>query len=77
MIPLYDDKPTALTPFVMVGLIVAWAGVFPWQVGLPSGAAERAVTAYGMIPAVLFGEREPPAELAAIPATLSMSTTRT
>ena len=35
MIPLHDDNPTSLTPFVTVGLIVACAAVFLWQVTLP------------------------------------------
>jgi membrane associated rhomboid family serine protease len=74
MIPLHDDNPTTLTPFVTVGLIVACVAVFLWQLGLSPGAAERAVYAYGMIPAVLFGERNLPAELAAIPATLTVVT---
>jgi len=74
MIPLHDDNPTTLTPIVTVALIVACVAVFLWQVGLPPGGFERAVYAYGMIPAVLFGERELPAELVAIPATLSVFT---
>ena len=74
MIPLHDDNPTTLTPFVTVGLILACVAVFMWQVTLPPGAAERALYAYGMIPAVLFGERALSAELAAIPATLSVLT---
>ncbi len=74
MIPLHDDNPTTLTPIVTVGLMVVCVAVFLWQIALPPGGFERAVYAYGMIPAVLFGERELPAELAAIPATLSMLT---
>ncbi len=74
MIPLHDDNPTTLTPFVTIGLIVACVAVFLWQVTLPPGGFERAVYAYGMIPAVLFGERALPAELAAVPATVSVIT---
>ena len=74
MIPLHDDNPTTLTPIVTVGLMVVCVAVFLWQIALPPGGFERAVYAYGMIPAVLFGERELPAELAAIPATVSVVT---
>jgi membrane associated rhomboid family serine protease len=74
MIPLHDDNPTSLTPFVTLGLIAACALVFLWQVSLPPGAAERAVYAYGMIPAVLFGEARLPPDLAVIPAGLSVLT---
>ncbi len=58
MIPLHDDNPTTLTPFVTVGLIAACVAVFLWQVSLPPQAMEAALYSYGMIPAVLFGERE-------------------
>jgi membrane associated rhomboid family serine protease len=74
MIPLHDDNPTTITPAVTVGLIAACALVFLWQVSLPPGAAERAVYAYGLVPAVLFGERELAPEIAAIPAELSILT---
>ncbi len=58
MIPLHDDNPTSLTPFVTVGLIATCVAVFLWQVSLPPDAMEAALYSYGMIPAVLFGERE-------------------
>ncbi len=58
MIPLHDDNPTSLTPFVTVGLIAACVAVFLWQASLPPQAMEAALYGYGMIPAVLFGERE-------------------
>ncbi len=74
MIPLHDDNPTSLTPFVTVGLIAACVLVFLWQVSLPPEAMEAALYGYGMIPAVLFGERELAPGLAAIPAELSVVT---
>ncbi len=74
MIPLHDDNPTTLTPFVTIGLIVACALVFLWQVTLPPLASAQAVYAYGLIPAVLFGKGELPPEVAAIPAELSVLT---
>ncbi len=74
MIPLHDDNPTTLRPIVTVGLIAACAAVFLWQVSLPPAAMEAALYGYGMIPAVLFGERDLPPELARIPAELSVVT---
>ena len=74
MIPLHDDNPTTLTPIVTVGLIAACVAVFLWQVSLPPAAMEAALYSYGMIPAVLFGERELPPALAAVPAELSVVT---
>jgi membrane associated rhomboid family serine protease len=66
MIPLHDDNPTELTPVVTVALIVACAAVFLWQASLPPGADEAAVRAYGMTPAVLFGQARLPAPLAVV-----------
>jgi len=74
MIPLHDDNPTSLRPLVTIALIVACTLVFLWQVSLPAREAQIAVYAYGMIPAVLFGDAELPDRLAAIPASLSLIT---
>jgi membrane associated rhomboid family serine protease len=74
MIPLHDDNPTTLRPVVTIALIAICVLVFLWQMSLPPGAAERAVYAYGMIPAVLFGTAQLPPEVAAIPAELSVLT---
>ena len=74
MIPLHDDNPTTIKPLVTVGLIVACVLVFLWQVSLSPGAGELAIYAYGTIPAVIFGTRELPPEIAAIPAQLSLLT---
>ena len=35
MIPIHDDNPTSIRPFVTVGLVVACALVFLWQPSLP------------------------------------------
>jgi len=74
MIPLHDDNPTTLTPVVTVALIVICVLVFLWQLSLPPGAAERAVYAFGLIPAVLFDKAQLPAEIAAVPAEVSVFT---
>ena len=60
MIPLHDDNPTTLTPIVTIGLIGACVALILWQIASPPGGFERAVYAYGMIPAVPFGARELP-----------------
>lgn len=66
-IPLYDDTPTTRLPVVTGGLIGACVLVFLWQQGLPPRAAEDAIYAYGMIPAVLFGSAELSAPLQRVP----------
>ena len=53
MIPLRDDNPTTLTPFVTVGLIVLNCLIFFYQISLGS-AAEQFVLSLAAIPADLF-----------------------
>lgn len=66
MIPLQDNIPTRTTPFVTVGIIVLCVLVFLWQLSLGQ-AMELAVYRYGAIPAVLFGVKSLPADVAVIP----------
>lgn len=67
MIPLKDDTPSALKPFVTLSLIVACCGVFLWQRSLDLAAGRRAVAALGAIPAVLLTDARLPADLQWIP----------
>ncbi|KPK40808.1 MAG: hypothetical protein AMJ69_00960 [Gammaproteobacteria bacterium SG8_47] len=73
MIPLHDDNPTELTPFVTVATIAACVLVFLWQLSL-GPTQQLATLAFGVIPAVLFDIRQLPTELAVIPAELSVLT---
>ena len=66
MIPLHDDNPTEITPFVTITFIVACVLVFFYQVSLPSKGGELFVYQYGAIPAVVFGKAELPMELRAV-----------
>ncbi len=63
-LPLYDDNPTARTPFVTYALIGLCCLVFLWQLGQN---ADAVAYRYGMIPAVLFGTAHLPAQLVAVP----------
>lgn len=74
MFPLHDDNPTRRTPFVTVGLIVACALVFLWQISLDDFGQRHAVFALGAIPAVLFDAARLPAELAIVPAWMTVFT---
>lgn len=53
MIPISDDNPARITPFVTWGLIAANVLVFLWQL-TPGAAGERLFYLYGFIPALLF-----------------------
>ncbi len=55
MIPLRDDNPTRLWPFVTLALIALNAAVFLWQLSLGPRAQEAVVAGLGVVPAALLG----------------------
>jgi len=67
MIPLKDDTPSTLKPFVTIALIVACGIVFLWQRSLDPADARRAVAALGAIPAVLLTDARLPSDLQWLP----------
>ncbi len=73
MIPLHDDNPSQITPYVTYTLIVACVLVFFWQLSL-GAANQQAVYALGVIPAVLFDYASLPTGLDIIPSWLSIFT---
>jgi membrane associated rhomboid family serine protease len=73
MIPLHDDNPSSSKPLVTLLLLAACVLVFLWQLSL-GAAGRRAVLALGLIPAVLLGRVELPAELSVVAPPLTMLT---
>jgi membrane associated rhomboid family serine protease len=67
MIPLQDDSPAALKPWVTISLLATCTGVFLWQCSLDVAAGRRAVAALGAIPAVLLTDARLPPDLSWIP----------
>ncbi len=67
MIPLRDDNPTSITPFVTYVFIAACALVFLWQMSLGEKGFEAAVLALGVTPAILLGDARLPPELYLVP----------
>ena len=67
MIPLKDDTPSSLRPYVTISLIAACCGVFLWQRSLDLGQGRRVVDALGAIPAVLTTDARLPQDLQWIP----------
>jgi len=74
MIPLHDDNPTRIFPVVTVVFIAACVLVFLWQVSLGTPGYTASVYALGVIPAVLLDKVALPAELALIPAGMTIFT---
>lgn len=75
LLPIKDDTPLKSISFqyVTVVLIVACIGVFLWQFSLGDERI-RANVAYGVMPAVLFGNQEFNPVLFPIPATATLLT---
>ena len=67
LIPLRDDNPAASRPIVTVALLAAVALLFLRQYSLGPEAGQLAIYSLGLIPSVLFGLHELPAELAVVP----------
>ncbi len=69
LFPLYDSNPRHRIPFqfVTVAIIVTCVCAFLWQLSLGNEAAARAIYGLGSIPAVLFGIKDLPPDLALIP----------
>ncbi len=55
MIPLHDDNPSRITPWVNYGLMAACILVFIWELGLGADA-DRTLYNFGFIPAVFFNK---------------------
>ncbi len=73
MIPLHDDNPTEITPYVTLGLIVLCTLVFFAELAAGPGQ-ERMVYSLGLIPSVLFGHRELAPALALVPPVMTLVT---
>jgi membrane associated rhomboid family serine protease len=74
MIPLHDDNPTTRRPIVTVTLIATCVLIFLWQSSLGPRQGAAVVYSFGFIPAVLFEGAALPAELAVVPAGMTLVT---
>ena len=74
MLPLKDDNPTELAPVVSYSVLGLCVAVFLWQVSLAPRAAQEAVYALGMIPAVLFGQASLPPDVVMVPPAATLIT---
>ena len=74
MIPLRDDNPSSSKPFVTITFVVMCVLVFLWQFTLGNVDGQRAIYAFGVIPAVLLGGQQLPPELQVVPAPATIFT---
>lgn len=73
MIPLHDDNPTTIKPYVTVALIASCTVVFLWQLTLGAGG-QRAIYGLGVIPAVLLDNKVLHPSLVMVPAAMTVIT---
>ncbi len=74
MFPIHDDNPTSRKPYVTIGLIVACALVYFWQLSLGPHQDQAAVYSFGFIPAVFFDQVQLPPELRIVPPAVTLIT---
>jgi membrane associated rhomboid family serine protease len=76
LLPLYDSNPKHRIPFqyVTVAIIASCFLVFLWQQVLGAEDGARAVYGLGVIPVVLFGNRDLPPELLMVPTYMTLVT---
>ena len=72
-LPIRDDNPHTVTPFVNYGLIAACVAVFLWQFSMGEGG-NAFVAVFGLTPGFLFGTVTPDPQLPAVPAVLTVFT---
>ncbi len=72
-LPIRDDNPHTLTPYVNYGLIIACAAAFLWQLSLGEGG-DAAVATFGLTPGQLFGTVTPEMGSPTVPAILTVFT---
>ena len=73
-LPLHDQNPLKIIPFqlVTVSIIVLCVIVFLYQQLLPGEQEQSLLLSYGMLPAVLFDQRQLAPELVVLPAELTL-----
>jgi membrane associated rhomboid family serine protease len=74
MIPLHDDNPTEITPYITIGFISICVLVFFWQLSLNQETLHLAIYSFGTIPALLFNVEPRPEEIAIVPVWATMFT---
>ena len=73
-LPIRDDNPHTITPYVNYGLIAACALAFLWQLSLGEESGQAAVLAFGLIPGRLFGTITLESNPSSVPAILTIFT---
>ncbi len=74
MIPLHDNNPTDIFPYLTIGFIAACVLTFLWQISLGPDSQQKVIYAFGFIPSALLEGKALPPEIQTIPAPLTLFT---
>lgn len=74
MIPIHDDNPVRITPYVNWTIIAVCVVVYLWQISHDAAAQQALVYGLGLIPAVFLGDLALPPELYRVPPLLTLFT---
>jgi membrane associated rhomboid family serine protease len=74
VVPLHDDNPTSIRPYVTWTLIGACVLIFLWQMLAGDQGFARITYSLGVIPAILLGRETLPPDLAWVPPGATMFT---
>ncbi len=74
VVPIRDDNPTRIRPFINWALIGLCVLAFLWQIGAGEQGFARTVLALGVVPAVLLGTASLPPELDWVPPSATVFT---
>lgn len=74
MIPISDENPVKLTPFVTWALMAACVGIYIWQSQLEGDAYGQALLHYGFTPSTLMSPQFEATGVPAVPAVVSIFT---
>ncbi|MDH5546688.1 MAG: rhomboid family intramembrane serine protease [Gammaproteobacteria bacterium] len=73
MIPLHDDNPTQIFPYLTIGFIIACVLVFFWEISYGE-EMQKAIYMLGAVPATIFENKLLPPELQIVPSWATMVT---
>src|SRR5579871_3100953 len=73
-LPLRDDSPHTVTPYVNYGIILACIAVYWWQPPADSRLGEIVALRFGLIPGTIFGNVLVPPSIERLPAVATIFT---
>lgn len=74
MIPLRDDNPTSIIPWVTISIIILSSAVFLWELSVMTTGNQSAITALSFIPSTLLAGKHLPPEISVVAPSVTLLT---